>query len=103
MTETVRAWLDNGGADYRKPARHLAAHLAHRLAAWEEAPLAAEVKPQSLLRIRDVLATVTANADESAPPLGRTRFGQLAADVEWADSLLKHTDGGWQDPQNRAS
>lgn len=125
LADTVHAWLDNAGADYRKPARFLATHLARRLGMWQALPAVPEVRPQALARMQEVLADVNMESAEEAPPLGRTRFGQLATEVEWAESLLNHAEApvdaastvshpqngdgtadfsvGWQRPQNRAS
>ncbi len=105
LMETVLAWLGNLNADYRKPARLLAAHLQRRLRQIGREPLTPEhgdpvaamirqgrVHPQAGPRLRSVLDGVQEAAHLDDSPLSRARFGQLAADVEWAESLLAHTD-----------
>lgn len=115
LADTVMAWLQNSSADYRRPARLLAAHLTRRLkqlGAGENHgkhqglpgdPVATMIRsgrvhPQAGVRLRTVLEGVQAETEAHGQqsgdlPLSRARFGQLAADVEWAESLLKHTDG----------
>ena len=104
LMETVAAWLGNLHADFRKPARLLAAHLQRRLAQLEREPSARDhgdpvaamvrqgrVHPNAGPRLRSVLDGVRDAADGEDLPLSRARFGQLATDVEWAESLLAHT------------
>ena len=105
LMDTVLAWLGNLNADYRKPARLLAAHLQRRIRQIEREPLARDhgdpvaamirqgrVHPNAGPRLRNVLDGVREAAEQDEAPLSRARFGQLAADVEWAESLLAHTD-----------
>jgi hypothetical protein len=105
LMDTVLAWLGNLNADYRKPARLLAAHLQRRLRQLQRDPLSREhgdpvaamirqgrVHPNAGPRLQSVLDGVNDAAETDDVPLSRARFGQLAADVEWAESLLAHTD-----------
>ncbi len=105
LMDTVLAWLGNLNADYHKPARLLATHLQRRIRQLEREPLALDhgdpvaamirqgrVHPQAGPRLRSVLDGVREAAEIDGVPLTRARFGQLAADVEWAEALLAQTD-----------
>lgn len=127
LAENVGAWLADGGADYRKPARLLAAQLTRWLQRADAAvatpggggSLAArrdvgrhqtprrrsghvvddlvqggQFSPQAGERMRQVLSDITRATSEQAPVLTRRQFGQLAAEVEWAETLLRHTTAG---------
>ncbi len=105
LMDTVLAWLGNLHADYRKPARLLATHLDRRIRQLERDPSLREhgdpvaamirqgrVHAQAEPRLRSVLEGVREAADIDDAPLSKVRFCQLAADVEWAESLLAQTD-----------
>ena len=105
LMDTVLAWLGNLNADYRKPARLLAAHLERRIRLIDREPMtrahgdpvAAMIRQGRVYskagpRLRSVLDGVREAAEIDDAPLSRARFGQLAADVEWAESLLAQTD-----------
>ncbi len=124
LAENAAAWLADGAADYRKPARLLGAQLARWLQRADAAVfqpdqaggLAArrdalrqpnarrrsghvvdelvqggQFSPQAGERLRQVLSDITRATSDQAPQLTRRRFGQLAAEVEWAETLLRHT------------
>lgn len=129
LAETVGAWLSHEQADYRRPARLLASHLARVVDRIDrqEQPLRTgtsrsgemratgfglQLRPQAIdslvragqcseqagQRLRDVFRTLQKVAQEDGEPISRARFGQLAADVEWAESLIRHTGAGAWDP-----
>lgn len=119
LAETIGAWLRQPNADYRKPAGLLANRLARMLekTAGEAAPVSATVatrarrpglprrggglvddlvrggrfSTQAGQRLRQVLSDLQQVSQDDAPPVSRQRFAQLAADVDWAETLLRHT------------
>lgn len=119
LAETVGAWLRQPNADYRKPASLLALRLARLLEKTagdqllaplpepprgrrtpplrrsggmvEELVRGGQFSPQAGQRLRQVLSDLQQVSQDDAPPVSRQQFGQLAADVEWAESLLRHT------------
>jgi hypothetical protein len=122
LAETVGAWLSHEQADYRRPARLLASHLARVVERIDrqETPLRTgnsrhgemratgfglQLRPQAIdslvragqcseqagQRLRDVFQTLQKVAQEEGEAISRARFGQLAAEVEWAESLIRHT------------
>lgn len=121
VAETVQAWLATPDADYRKPARLLATQLARWLdqvgepaAPLQPAGQAASAQrkaagrrretglvddlvrggrcsPQAGQRLREVLNNLQKATQDGGPAVTRRQFGQLAAEVEWAESLLRHT------------
>ncbi len=124
LAESVTAWLSQAQADFRRPARLLASHLARVAGQLEQWPggrsasaaharkdgltttgfglgikvqaidslvRAGQCSEQAGQRLRLVVASLQSLTHELADPLDRTRFGQLAAEVEWAESLIRHT------------
>ncbi|MBM4341847.1 MAG: DUF4350 domain-containing protein [Deltaproteobacteria bacterium] len=120
LSQKLRAWLGEPMADYRKPAQLLANQL-ERLLERVEPGLAADRarlagapqrrsgswrrddvlvdglvrggrwSPQAGKRLRHVLNDLQRLAQDHAPMVSRQQFGQLAAEVEWAETLLRHT------------
>lgn len=120
LSQKLQAWLREPMADYRKPARLLASQL-ERLLERVEPGLAADRarlggapqrrsgswrrddvlvdglvrggrwSPQVGKRLRQVLNDLQRLAQDHAPMVSRQQFGQLAAEVEWAETLLRHT------------
>ena len=119
LAETVTAWLREPRADYRKPASLLAFQLARLLDRTTAGPLSARPRepagprrgsplrrsggvveglvsgghcsPHAGHRLRQVLSDLQRVSQDDAPEVSRLQFGQLAAEVEWAESLLRHT------------
>ena len=115
LFETVRAWLARPGADYRRPARQLALHLARMVAlstrrrdqgstaqlhipALAELPNAIEalveggqLGRQAGERLNDVVLALRQATIGDLIEVDRQRFTQLAAEVEWAEHVLSHT------------
>lgn len=123
LAESVGAWMSHEHADYRRPARLLASHLARVVERIDrlQAPGRSEVdarrgglattgfglnlRPQAIdslvragqcseqagQRLRDVFHNLQKVTQEDAAPINRSRFAQLAAEVEWAESLIQHT------------
>lgn len=115
LSTTVAAWLAQPDADYRRPARLLANHLARLLAVslGEEpngpdgrAALAGDAMRGAVRRlvqaerlsisagerldeIAVALQRVSSGGDDA--PVDRGRFTRLAAEVEWAEHVLSHT------------
>jgi len=52
---------------------------------------AGQCSEQAGQRLRDVFTNLQNAAQEHAGPISRSRFGQLAAEVEWAEFLIHHT------------
>jgi hypothetical protein len=120
--ETITRWLQTVDADYRKPARLLATHLArwlerldrlpttvadHERSAVERLPEGTALvatqqvlrdragwSPQALARLEQILADLRRAAVDDGPPVSKLAFSKLAADVEWAETLLRHTTSG---------
>jgi hypothetical protein len=138
--DTVGQWLANDLADYRRPARLLAAQLASLVqtldatARGEDGPAhqptdatprtgtrssgssvqragtgfgvhlpahtvdalvrSGRCSPQAAERLRTVVAALQEVVPEDAEPVTRAHFGQLAIEVEWAESLIRHTQRG---------
>ena len=120
LSEKLTAWMREPMADYRKPAA-LLAHQLERLLERIEPGLGADRarmagapqrrsgswrrddgmvdllvhggrwSPQAGERLRQVLTDLQALAQDHAPMVSRQQFGQLASEVEWAESLLRHT------------
>ncbi len=120
LSQKLQAWLGEPMADYRKPAQLLASQL-ERLLERVEPGLAADRarmagapqrrsgswrrddglveglvrggrwSPQAGKRLRQVLSDLQRLAQDHAPMVSRHQFGQLAAEVEWAETLLRHT------------
>lgn len=125
-TETIARWLSTPDADYRRPARLLASHLARWLervdrdagvrpaarlepdrGGAERLPDAAALtqtqavlreqagwSPQALARLAGVLQDLRRASVEDGPPVSRAEFARMAGDVEWAETLLRHTTTG---------
>ncbi len=115
LFETVRAWLSRPGADYRRPARQLAGQLARlvALAGRPALPSSAQLAETPTLielpaaieslvergllsahagkRLNDVVLVLRQVAGGELAEVDRTRFTQLAAEVEWAEHVLSHT------------
>ncbi|MSQ85046.1 MAG: DUF4350 domain-containing protein [Myxococcales bacterium] len=120
LAQKLQAWLREPMADYRKPAQLLANQLERLLErvepsfAADRAQLAAAPQrrsgswrrddglvdglvrggrwsQQAGQRLRQVLNDLRLLAQDHAPMVSRQQFGQLAAEVEWAESLLRHT------------
>lgn len=119
LAETVTAWLREPRADYRKPASLLAFQLSRLLdraivgpaqsgprephgsrrgsplrrggGLVEDLVRGGRCSPQAGLRLRQVLSDLQKVSQDDAPEVSRLQFGQLAAEVEWAESLLRHT------------
>lgn len=119
LAETVAAWLQEPRADYRKPASLLAFQLSRLLDRVSAEPLpggpreptgsrrASPLRRSGGLveelvrggrcsahagqRLRQVLSDLQQVSQDDAPVVTRLQFGQLAAEVEWAESLLRHT------------
>lgn len=118
MRHTVRAWLARPGADYRRPARQLAQHLTRTVehADYEVSGRGRALdasKPSASLqetvdrlvrrghlaaasgrRILELVTVLEEVAERVAEPVGRERFTQLAAEVDWAEQVLSHTTQG---------
>jgi hypothetical protein len=115
LFETVRAWLARPEADYRRPARQLAAQLA-RLVALAGRPAGSTKErggaapnllelPESIeslvnqgllsaqagKRLNHVVLVLRQVAGGELAEVDRIRFTQLAAEVEWAEHVLSHT------------
>jgi hypothetical protein len=111
LRATVEAWLRQPDADYQRPARQLGAHLGRTL--WQaahggdaggadaaapaapEAAIAALVErgrlsPEAGLRLREA-ALALERARLAEERVDRARFAALAAEVEWAEQVLRHT------------
>lgn len=130
LFDTVGAWLAQDQADYRRPARLLASHLARlvghvdseaqrgnlgraprtsgRMRGAGDTGFPAQLRAQTVdqlirnghcseqagQRLREVFEELQHVAgEEVGDPISRSRFGQLAAEVEWAESLIRHTQG----------
>lgn len=119
LAETVAAWLHEPRADYRKPASLLAFQLSRLLDRVSAEPLpggpreptgsrrasplrrsgglvedlvrGGRCSPHAGQRLRQVLSDLQQVSQDDAPVVTRLQFGQLAAEVEWAESLLRHT------------
>lgn len=134
LRETIGVWLAQDHADYRRPARLLASHMARlvaqiegeaseasagdprqgparragkaaaaeatgfggqlRTAAVDDLVLRGHCSQQAGQRLREVFASLHAVAGhegDDGEPIDRVRFGQLAAEVEWAQALIRHT------------
>lgn len=115
LFDTVRAWLARPGADYRRPARQLALHLARLVALSSrrraDEPMAdlhvpqlhdlsgaidvlvegGQLGRQAGDRINDVIFALRQATIGDLVEVDRQRFTQLAAEVEWAEHVLSHT------------
>ena len=119
LAETVAAWLQEPRADYRKPASLLALQLSRLLDRVTAEPLPSgphepagarrasplrrsgglvedlvrggRCSPHAGQRLRQVLSDLQQVSQDDAPEVTRLQFGQLAAEVEWAESLLRYT------------
>lgn len=50
--------------------------------------------PQALARLGGVLQDLRRASVDDGPPVSRQEFARMAADVEWAETLLRHTTTG---------
>lgn len=109
LAATISAWLARPDADYRRPARQLAHRLARSLRiaegrdpmggasptelrdAMQRLRNAGRLPVQAGQRLDDVVATLV---EISAPDsdVDRATFNTIAAEVEWAEQVLRHTD-----------
>lgn len=119
LGQKLQAWLREPMADYRKPAQLLANQMERLLEraqpgmAGDRARMASAPQrrsgswrrdnfvdglvhggrwsPQAGERLQQVLKDLQTLAQDHAPMVSRQQFGVLAAEVEWAESLLRHT------------
>jgi len=115
LRQTVRAWHSRPDADYRRPARQLAQHLTRTVELADhqvqrrrralDAPRPATTLHEALgrlvadghlaaaagQRIKDLVGVLEEVAERGALPVGRERFTELAAEVDWAEQVLSHT------------
>lgn len=121
LHDTVRAWLATRDADYRRPARQLANHLAVTIAAALPAGTqhargaeqrgrppaigdlpalvdrlvrAGRLSTRAAGRIGTVVSELRTITGSEPSEMDRRRFTLLAAEVEWAEQVLLHTHGG---------
>ena len=116
---TVAAWLARPDADYRRPARQLAGQFARLVQTAlgqdpTETPTPAELRAdiarlseagrlprQAVSRLGDVLENLTELTSVDAD-VDRARFNHLAAEVEWAEHVLRHTRDELGTPRARS-
>ena len=123
LHETVAAWLAVRDADYRQPARLLAGHLAtlvHQAAgavdrgdsesflhglegAIGQLVGSGRLSAQAAGRIADIVTALQAVAGAREAEVDRQRFTALAAEVEWAETVLSHTQATRDGPGLQAA